>query len=223
MFRYTVGELYCTDAATSNVHVLARLLPNPAASAGARREAPLPELGQTPEAMRQFIFDRCLSTAKELVPAADSISGSGSGDTSKAAAKAKAGTAAAAGAGAGSDAGPSSSNTSQQQQGGGSSSGGGSTGGGGGFPGMLGFWWAQGQKAGVAVSRGQSQQQQQEQRRLAAAAALEGCSTRGVSPPPFELLQPSVTCKGCATLVVLWRDIVLRLYFLQFCRDVLAT
>jgi hypothetical protein len=183
MFRYTVGELYCSDAATSNVHVVGRLLPNPAASAGARREGPLPELGQTPEALRQFIFDRCLCTAKELVPADTLSSSSTVRGGEAAAAETPAAAAAATGQATetGSEAGPSSSSQQQQQsqQAGGSSSGAGSSaGGGGGFPGMLGFWWAQGKKGVSAVSRAQWQL---EQRRLAAAAALESCSTRGVS------------------------------------------
>jgi hypothetical protein len=65
MFNFTVAELYCSDAATSNVHVIGRFTPHNS-TPGARLDRPLlPQ--QSPEALRSLLSDRCLQTAKELV------------------------------------------------------------------------------------------------------------------------------------------------------------
>jgi len=138
---------------------------------GARREDVLPELNQSPDAVRDFVLERCLYSAKELVPlssnmlaahgpATNTAAAAGGGDGGDAAAATVADTGLEGGA----------SGSQQQQSAAGSSSSGGL------LHSLSSFAHS---LLGGQQLQVQQQQQQQQQRRLMAAAALESCSSRG--------------------------------------------
>lgn len=66
MLRPTVTDLYCSEAGTSNVHVLGRFVASPDAPDTGNEDL-LHELQQPLDALRSFICQRCKQTAKEVI------------------------------------------------------------------------------------------------------------------------------------------------------------
>jgi hypothetical protein len=167
MFSFTVSDLYCSDAATSNVHVIGRFTPH-SSSPGARQDRPLLP-AQTPEAQRAFILDRCLQTAKELV-SAEHTAATAAVAATEAAAEGAPGRLSLSAAAAAAGGGLSTSSSSQQGAPAGSS--------------VLGSLSSLGRLAWEVATGGGSSSSSRGRERLrmrllAARAALESCSVRG--------------------------------------------